>query len=84
MPLFAEIHFSLCVMILLPLTAVLYKSEQSHCRLFTSQVCDEAASHTLAPSPAQASHCVNSQTIHLPPSSVFLLGQKSYLRETAF
>lgn len=73
-----------CAMIRPPLTAVLYKSQQSHCRLFTSQACDEAASHTLAEFPARASHSVNTHTIHLPPSKFFLLSQKSYLRDKAF
>lgn len=61
-----------------PSTAVLYKSQQSHCRLFTSQACDEAARHTLAQSAAQASHSDNTHTVHLLLSNFILLGQKKW------
>lgn len=70
-----------CAVIRPPLTAFLYKSQQSHCRLFTSQACDEAASHTLAQSPAEASHSNNTHTIHLPPSKFLLLSQKNDIWE---
>lgn len=50
-----------------PPTAVLYKSQQSDCRLFTSQASDEAARLALAVFPTQASHGVT-HTIQLPPS----------------
>lgn len=60
----------------LPLTAVLHKSQKSHCRLFTSQACDEVASLT----PLLRPHTV---LIPISPQPVFPSSQAGAGRRVA-